>query len=469
MADVRSLPQQSKHLSELRRQRLWLQVLVAMVLGVGFGLIIGPASGLLDTEVSVLIGNWAALPGKLFLLAIQFVVIPLVVASVIRGIAAGSGSAGLGKVGVQTVVFFLLTTMIAVAFGLLAASVIRPGDYIDRLSVDTALSQSADAPTPAAVAPPKPDEIPDLILGLFPRDPLSTFVSGDMLQVVMAAAIIGIALVMMPEDQRRPIMDLLASVQAACMVIVGWVLKFTPIAVFGLLAHISSRVGLSALIGTGMYVLSVLVGLLLLLLTYLFIVRVVAGRPLLGFLRDVREAMLLAFSTSSSAAVMPVSLTTAERALHVRPEVARFVIPLGTTINMGGTALYQGVATLFLAQVFGVEIGLAGMLLVVVMATGAAIGSPGTPGVGIVILATILTSVGIPPAGIAIILGVDRLLDMCRTAVNVTGDLVASVTIDHLLRTPVELESEHLGKVETPAMHAAPPAPEASGPGDNRG
>ena len=149
---------------------------------------------------------------------------------------------------------------------------------------------------------------------------------------------------------------------------------------------------------------------------------------------------------------MPVTLTTAEQKLGVRSHVARFVIPLGTTINMAGTALYQAIATLFLAQVFAVDIGLSGMILIVVMATGAAIGSPGTPGVGIVILATILTSVGIPAAGVASLLGVDRLLDMCRTVVNVTGDMVASVIIDHLTRSEAELAGEHLGKVPTPAM-----------------
>jgi hypothetical protein len=213
----------------------------------------------------------------------------------------------------------------------------------------------------------------------------------------------------------------------------------------------------------------VLVGLLLLLLSYLAIAWFVAGRTPRRFLGAAKDVMLLAFSTSSSASVMPLSLSTTEEKLGVRPAVARFVIPLGTTINMGGTALYQGVATLFLAQVFGIELGVSGILLVTAMATGAAIGSPGTPGVGIVVLATILTSVGIPPSGIAIILGVDRLLDMCRTVVNVTGDMTACVTIDHLLLKSAGVEEPHLGKVATPAMHAPEPAdsttpPDTTGP-----
>ena len=420
----------ASQLEALSRQRLWLQVLVAIVLGVGCGVLLGPTGGLVSQDTALLIGNWLSFPGKLFLLAIQFVVVPLIVASVIRGIAAEGPVGGMGAIGARTVVFFVATTLIAVAIGLGVAMVAQPGLYIDRLLVETALAAPGAAGGAAPAQMPAAADIPDVIVSLFPRDPLTTFVGGNMLQIVVAAAVIGVALAMMPVEQRRPLTDLLASVQAACMVVVGWALRLTPVAVFGLLAHIASRVGISVLVGTGMYVLTVLAGLALLALVYLLAVRLVARRPVLAFLRTARESILLAFSTSSSAAVMPVTLAAAETGLGVRPQVARFVVPLGTTINMAGTALYQGVATLFLAQVFGVDIGAAGLLLVVVMATGAAIGSPGTPGVGIVVLATILATVGIPPAGIAIVLGVDRLLDMCRTAVNVTGDLVACVTVN---------------------------------------
>ncbi len=465
----RSLPKLTAHLGTLIRQRLWLQVIVGMFLGVGAGILIGPTSGYVSAEIASLAGNWISLPGRLFLIAIQFVVVPLVVASVIRGIAAGESSEGLGVLGSKTVIFFLSTTVLAVGIGILVATVVQPGQFLDGVAMQDAMrSSAAEAEALAsagAVSAPKVHDIPDIIIGMFPKDPLSTFVSGNMLQIVIAAAIIGVALTMTPGDQRKPLLDLLASVQAACMVIVGWVMRFAPLAVFGLLAHITSRVGLSALIGTSVYVATVLAGLILLFLSYLAIGWFVAGRTPRRFLSASKDVMLLAFSTSSSASVMPLSLSTTEQKLGVRPAVARFVIPLGTTINMGGTALYQGVATLFLAQVFGIELGVSGILLVIVMATGAAIGSPGTPGVGIVVLATILTSVGIPPAGIAIILGVDRLLDMCRTVVNVTGDMVACVTIDHLLLKSAGVEEPHLGKVATPAMHAPdtpakPPQPD---------
>ncbi|MEP4380495.1 MAG: dicarboxylate/amino acid:cation symporter [Alphaproteobacteria bacterium] len=428
----RSLPYLANRLLPLVRQRLWLQVLIAMAAGVGFGILIGPTSGLIAPDIADVIGAWVALPGKLFLLAIQFVVVPLVVASVIRGIAAGQGTQGLGALGLKTSLFFVISTIVAVVIGIGSALLLRPGSFIERSVLDAALGPdgATAAPVASPAGAPGMSEIPNLITGLFPTDPLTTFTSGNMLQIVIAAMILGVAVVMTGADQRRPLLELLASVQAACMVIVGFVLRFAPLAVFGLLAQLSARIGLSALIGTGMYVIAVVAGLFVLFRAYLLAVRVLGGLSPIAFLRATRDVLLLAFSTSSSAAVMPATLTATEEKLGVDVSIARFVVPLGTTINMAGTALYQAVAALFLAQVFGVEIGIAGMVLIVVMATGAAIGSPGTPGVGIVILASILTSVGIPAAGIAIILGVDRLLDMCRTVVNVAGDMAASVVID---------------------------------------
>ncbi len=435
MADRTPSPPPREPLQGLTRQRLWLQVIAGMAAGIATGVLLGPSGGLVSPEAAALVGNWLALPGKLFLLAIQFVVVPLVVASVIRGIAGGEAPGGLGPLAARTVVFFVGITLAAVVLGLAVASLIQPGQYIDGALVTAALTEGADgaAPAVAPMQPPGAAEIPNFIVSLFPRDPLATFISGNMLQVVMAAAIIGIALAALPRDQRRSLLELLASVQATCMVIVGWALRFTPVAVFGLLAHITSRVGVSVLLGAGMYVVSVLCGLALLFVACLALVKLVGKRSLRGFLVATRDVLLLAFSTSSSAAVMPLTMAVTERTLQVSDRVTRFVLPLGTTINMGGTALYQGVATLFLAQVFGVDLGLAGLLLIVVMATGAAIGSPGTPGVGIVILATILNSVGIPPAGIAIVLGVDRLLDMCRTTVNVASDITACIVIERSL------------------------------------
>lgn len=432
----RSLISLSDQLTSLLRERLWLQVLFGMVLGIATGILIGPSADLVPQRIAVLVANWVALPGQLFLLSIQFVVIPLVVASVIRGICSGQGAGDLGRLGGWTVTFFLVTTVAAVLIGVTIAHFTEPGSFIDGVAMQLAYSDTQPVAAKSA-SMPGVTEIPGVITALFPRDPLTSFVSGNMLQIVITAAIFGIALLSMPADQSKPLMDLLASLQSVCMVIVKWVLRFAPLAVFGLLAEITARVGITTLIGTGIYVLVAIGGLAFLFLLYLLIGWAASGMSPGRFIGHTREVLLLAFSTSSSAAVMPVTLSAVEEKLAVPAFVARFVIPLGTTINMGGTAIYQGIATIFLAQVFDVDVGLAGMLLIVVMATGAAIGSPGTPGVGIVILATILTTVGIPAAGIAIILGVDRPLDMLRTVVNVTGDMVACLVVQRIVRPKI--------------------------------
>jgi Na+/H+-dicarboxylate symporter len=237
-------------------------------------------------------------------------------------------------------------------------------------------------------------------------------------------------------------LDLLGSLQEVCMTVVRWAMLLAPVAVFGLLAQLTAKLGLDALLGMAVYVGTVLAGLLLLFMLYLVIIFLLARHSPLAFMRSVRDVLLLAFSTSSSAAVMPLSIKTAEEKLRVRPSVSQFVIPLGATINMNGTALYQGVAALFLAQVFGIEISIGGMAFIVLTAVGASIGAPATPGVGIVILSMVLGTAGIPAAGIALIMGVDRILDMSRTAINVAGDLVAAKLMDRWVGAKSSLTDE---------------------------
>lgn len=430
----------------LLRERLWLQVLIGMALGIGTGLLLAPSSGWLSADSSNVVSSWLALPGQAFLASIKFVVVPLVLASVIRGIAAGENPELVGKIGIRTVMFFVATTIIAVLIGLGCAFLIEPGSFIDRAQIGPMLSSTSAAPAVPVAGGAKTaaslTAIPGQIVGLLPTNLLAALAEGEMLHIVVGSAILGIAMLSLPPAQSKPLLDLLGGLQAICMVIVKWVLRFAPIAVFGLMADIAARVGLKAIVGMAAYVATVVAGLLILFAVYLLIVAIFARLSPLTFLKHAREALLLAFSTSSSAAVMPLSLQTAENRLNVPSAVSRFVIPLGTTINMGGTALYQAVAAIFLAQVFGIPIGVMGILLIVMMAVGAAIGSPGTPGVGIVILASILESVGIPSAGIVLILGVDRLLDMCRTVVNVAGDLVACVVIGAAFEEMTEPEGE---------------------------
>jgi Na+/H+-dicarboxylate symporter len=410
-------------LSGFVRGRLWLQVLVAMALGIATGLLIGPTGGLLEPDAAHTVSSWLAMPGYLFLAMVQMIVIPLVVASIILGMSSSDDMAQLRSIGLRTGLFFLVTTLIAVMIGLAVALTIQPGSYLSDVAVPavTATTQ-ADAPSLA--------ELPAEIISIIPTNPLRASVEQNMLQVVVFAIFVGIALVTLAPKQAQPLLDLLGAIQEVSMVVVRWAMYLVPLAVFGLMTQLTARMGLDALFGMGVYVATVLLALLIMFAIYMAIYAVLRRRSPLAFLRASRDVLLLAFSTSSSAAVMPLTIRTAEEGLDVGKNVARFVIPLGTTINMAGTALYQVIATLFLAQVFQVDVGLSGLMLVVVLAVGASIGSPGTPGIGIVILAMLLGTVGIPAEGIALIIGVDRILDMSRTTLNVTGDLVAAAVID---------------------------------------
>lgn len=418
------------YLSGLVAGRLWLKVLIGLLLGLLIGFLLGPAAGLIDAERGALIGNWLAFPGMLFLAAVQMIVIPLVFASIILGLASSENVDQLRRMGVSVVIFFVVTTAAAATIGLWIASVLKPGRSLSRehLAETSAIDSLPPTPSPPALA-----EMPERLIQLLPGNPLGSMVQGEMLQIVIFAVVFGIALVSLAPTQSKPLLELLSSLQQVCMTVVRWAMRLAPYAVFGLMARLTSQIGLEALLGMALYVATVVIGLLLLLALYLLLVWALARQSPFSFLRATRELLLLAFSTSSSAAVMPLSIKTAQEQLGVRPSVAQFVIPLGATINMNGTALYQGAAAVFLAQVFGIEIGIVGLTLIVAMAVGASIGSPGTPGVGIVILAMVLNTVGIPPEGVALLMGVDRILDMCRTAINVAGDLVASKLLDRWL------------------------------------
>ncbi|CAM3535191.1 dicarboxylate/amino acid:cation symporter [Thalassospira profundimaris] len=427
----RSLLPFAYSLQSLVRGRLWLQVLVGMVIGVCTGLIMGPTTGLLSRETASVVGNWLAFPGHLFLALIQMIVIPLVFSSIIRGLCSSDDIEQLRRLGGRAILFFVATTAVAVTIGIALALLIRPGDYVDatNLGLASVVDASGGAPETGGV---RILDLPDRVLTLLPSNPLSSMVESNMLQVVIFASIFGVALVVMQRDKARPVLDLLASLQEVCLTIVKWAMWLAPLAVFGLMARLTAETGPQALLGVLVYVGTVLLGLLLMLGVLLVVGRVYAGVSPKVFFSAAKDVMLLAFSTSSSAAVMPLSIKTAEGPLGVRKHISQFVIPLGATINMNGTALYQGVAAIFIAQVFGVEIGAAGLILIVLTSVGASIGSPATPGVGIVILSTILVSVGVPASGIALIMGVDRLLDMSRTVVNVCGDLVACIVLDKL-------------------------------------
>jgi Na+/H+-dicarboxylate symporter len=428
----------SHYLIDLVQGHLWARVLVGMFLGISVGILLGPSVGVVNPKLATTIANWLALPGQLFLIMIQMIVIPLVVASVVRGLTAAENTDQLRRAGIRVAIYFVFTTSVAVSIGLLVATNIKPGQYIDQTLVQQTLTAgSQQVPVVDSVpAPPDMAMLPQQLVTLLPSNPLTSMVEGQMLQIVLFAIIMGVALVIMPVAQAKPLLDLMASLQQVSMVIVGWAMRLVPFAVFGLMTQLTAKIGLSSLAGMAVYVGTVILGLIGLLLFYLLMIFVfVRVRPV-RFLRSVRDLLLLAFSTSSSAAVIPMSIRTAEDKFGVRSSISQFIVPLGATINMDGTALYQGVAAIFLAQVFGVDISMGGMLLIIVTAVGASIGAPSAPGVGIVILSMVLGSVGIPAVGIALIIGVDRILDMCRTAINVCGDIVATTIINKWVDDP---------------------------------
>lgn len=435
-----SLKDFSAKIKELLERKLWLKVLVALGLGMALGVGLGPDLHWVEPAVGKGVTDWLALPGQLFLQMVKMMVIPLVFSSIILGIISSGDVEFLKKIGPRLLAYFVLTTTLAIGIGFAVAYTIKPGNYVELKQAPIAEVKEAGAAVPEKIAlGGEGATVPERIVNILPGNPLESMVSGDMLGVVIFTIILGIAALTLPPALLHPLAQLLETIQQLSMRIVKWAMELVPLAVFGLMTQITSQLGLSALAGLGMYILTVLLGLLLLLGVYQLVVLFFTVEGNKHFTKAVREVQILAFSTSSSAAVMPLSIKTAEDKLKVRPAIAQFLIPVGATINMDGTAMYQVVATVFLAQVFGAELSLASMLLVVVITVGASIGAPSAPGVGIVILATILESVGIPASGVALILGVDRILDMSRTAVNVTGDLTACAFFDRQMATLFDL------------------------------
>ena len=424
---INSLKSLNENIKGLAEGKLWLKVLIGLFLGMGLGVILGPDVGLLSAAKAGILTNWLALPGNLFLKLVKMIIIPLVFSSIIIGLVSSGDPDFLKKIGPRLVLYFIFTTTIAIFIGFSVAFLIQPGSYIDS-------SQISVIQEPATVDQISDKDImlniPERIVNILPDNPLEAMVTGEMLGIVLFTIIVGIALLAIDNRYAEPMIRLLEAVQQICLMIVRWAMELAPLAVFGLMTQITSKIGFEALVGLGMYVITVLIGLFLLLVVYNLIILIFAKRSPRKFMNAIRDVQLLAFSTSSSAAVMPLSIKTAEDELNIKPAITQFLIPVGATINMDGTALYQAVATIFLAQVFGVTLSPAVLIFIVFVTVGSSIGAPSTPGVGIVILATILESVGIPGSGIALILGVDRLLDMSRTAVNVTGDLTACAFFD---------------------------------------
>jgi proton glutamate symport protein len=414
---------------------LWLKILIGMGLGIGLGFLLSPSEGALiqTMETANTVGEWVALPGILFLSLLKMIVIPLIAVSIILGINSSRDLGFVKHISAVIIPYFVVTTAIAIGIGILLVQFLKPGAGFDQILLNDMLNSGAANDT-------LPDynladiSIPDRLANLIPTNITQAGVEENMLQIVIASMIAGIAMITLPKHAAEPIIHLSKSIQMLCMKVIGWAMHIAPYAVFGLLCDLVIRTGFSTIETIGYYFVTVLLGLGAVLIVYMVIAVALGKRHIVDFLKGIREAQLIAFSTSSSAATMPISIQVAEENLHVKPAISRFIIPLGATINMDGTALYQAVAALFLCQVFGIDLSSHEVLILLLTTVGASIGTPGTPGVGIAVLATILTGIGVPPEGIALLLGVDRLLDMCRTTVNVTGDLTATTVMDRWIK-----------------------------------
>ncbi len=407
--------------------KLYVKILLAVSVGLVFGVFLDKLSDSWPEAAS-----WVMLvlepAGRIFLKLINMVIIPLVMASLLLGIASLGDVRKLGRIGMRSLLFFSLTTAAAVAIGLALAVWFQPGKLVDT----NTLKSIGGAAARVRVGQPAlgGGSIVDMVLDIVPPNPVKAIVEGNMLQVIFFTLFLGVALSFVSEERRRFMLDAAESVNEAMVVCIRMIMRIAPYCVFAMMAMVVGRYGYEVLFLLAGYCWVVVLGqLMVVLLVDLVPVWVYAGIPPWRFLAGVKEAMLLAFSTSSSSATLPVTMECCEEKLGIPNEITSFVAPLGATVNMNGTALYQGVSALFIAQVYGVDLGLNQMLTIVLTATLSAVGCAAVPGVGMITLAMVLKSVGLPLEGIGLILGVDRLLDMVRTVVNVTGDMSCAAVV----------------------------------------
>ena len=395
------------------------------------GLVAGAITGTLAEQMGV--GHWvvALEPlGQAFIRLLIMIVIPLVMASLIIGTASLGDLKKLGRIGIKTMGYYLVATALAVALGLAVATTFQPGSGLDEDVQTQLLSDYAGTNEARLESMQEAPGLQDILFNIIPRNPFASMASMDMLQIIFFALFLGIALTVLTEEKRKPLISVLESVNDAMVVIVGIIMKIAPYGVFILIAAVAGRFGFGVIVSLFQYVL-VGIGTMVLftLIFYPVTLKFFSGMSPVFFFKRFYEVMVFAFSTSSSNATLPINLKVTEDDLGVSRDVASFVLPLGATVNMNGTAIYHGVSTIFIAQVYGIDLTAAQLVIVVITATLASIGAAGVPGIGFITLAIVLEALGIPLEGLAMVLGVERILDMTRTAVNVTGDSAAAVWV----------------------------------------
>lgn len=394
------------------------KILVAMIAGIILGILINQFGQNNSLIQHVMLGGILEVLGAIFVAALKMLVVPLVFVSLVGGVTALGDMNKLGRIGGKAIVLYLATTAIAISLALLLATLINPGHGFDHSTISTDTFQSKSAPSFAQV-----------LIGMVPSNPVSAMAEGSMLQIIIFALLFGISITLAGEKGKH-VLNFFNDLNDVIMKMVGIVMSLAPIGVFALIAKTFATQGPDVILPLLGYFMTVTLTLLLHSLGTYSLLLVILGKlnPLI-FFRNMRPVFLFAFSTASSNATIPVSLKTLEERMGVNNTIASFTVPLGATINMDGTAIMQGVATVFIANVYGVDLGMSAFLAIIMTATLASIGTAGVPGVGLVMLTMVLNQVGLPVEGVALIIGVDRLLDMMRTVVNVTGDAVVTCLI----------------------------------------
>lgn len=406
------------------------RLLLGLVLGIITGLLLNPIQ---DHEAVQFFLNQICLPmGQIFLRLIFMVVIPLIFSALVNGVAELFEESGVGSVLKMTLVYTLIMSSASVLIGMGIVNLVQPGKHVSiELPSGTeagvnSIKASAAAAKPAAQS----------LVELIPKNPLESAVKafdGEIIAFMIFALIFGIALGQIKGPRQNLVLtSVLDDIYKICMKIIGYAMVIAPIGVFGLVTHSTAKFGPSLLGSVSIYVLCVLVGLLIQqFAVYSILLKVIARISPVEFIKRIREVLLYAFSTASGNATLPLSLRTAQEKLGLSPAVSKFVLTVGATANQNGTALFEGITVLFLAQVYGIELSLAQQVQVVLMSILAGIGTAGVPGGSLPLIAVLLQSLGIPAEGLGLILGVDRFLDMCRTTLNVSGDLVIATLVDH--------------------------------------
>ncbi|MEM1231371.1 MAG: dicarboxylate/amino acid:cation symporter [Pseudomonadota bacterium] len=397
---------------------LTIRILIGMFAGLLLGVAVQAAGLGAEHFVNrVLIGDVLDAGGQLFVASLKVMVVPLVFVSLVCGAASLGQTGSVGRLGGKTLGLYLLTTAIAVTLALAVALVIDPGE-------------GAQAPpTESTFTPKEAPSVKDTIINIFPTNPVAAMAEGKMLQIIVFALLFGIAISKAAAHGQR-VLSWFSDVNEVLMQLITMLIKLAPYGVFCLMAKLFATVGAAEILRVGLYFLTVVLVLFLqVLVVYPTLLTLFARLNPITFLKKMREPQLVAFSTSSSGATLPVTLRTVHERVGVRNEVASFAVPLGATINMDGTAIMQGCATVFIAQFYGIPLEVSDLVAVVLTATLASIGTAAVPGVGLVTLTLVLGQVGLPVEGIILIIGVDRLLDMLRTVVNITGDGTVSTIV----------------------------------------